>query len=185
MAARTSGVCLGQQQKAEEVGHVETVTGMEGVGHGQMEKAQAGLAVLQAQVVLAVLQAQVVLDVLQAQAVPAVLQAQVVPAVHAAQVVLVVHAVQAGLAVLLGQVVLAVHAAQVVPGVHAGQAVLGVLQGRRVVGVGHLNMYTRKGECHERSATDWHGDRTSRGSPRRGWRRPWSTCSTTTWAWAA
>ena len=149
MAARTSGVCLGQQQKAEEVGHVETVTGMEGVGHGQMEKAQAGLAVLQAQVVL---------DVLQAQAVPAVLQAQVV---------------------------LAVHAAQVVPGVHAGQAVLVVLQGRRVVGVGHLNMYTRKGECHERSATDWHGDRTSRGSPRRGWRRPWSTCSTTTWAWAA
>ena len=176
MAARTSGVCLGQQQKAEEVGHVETVTGMEGVGHGQMEKAQAGLAVLQAQVVL---------DVLQAQAVPAVLQAQVVLAVHAAQVVLVIHAVQAGLAVLLGQGVLAVHAAQVVPGVHAGQAVLGVLQGRRVVGVGHLNMYTRKGECHERSATDWHGDRTSRGSPRRGWRRPWSTCSTTTWAWAA
>ena len=111
--------------------------------------------------------------------------AQVVLVVHAAQVVLVVHAVQAGLAVLLGQVVLAVHAAQVVPGVHAGQAVLVVLQGRRVVGVGHLNMYTRKGECHERSATDWHGDRTSRGSPRRGWRRPWSTCSTTTWAWAA
>ena len=57
MAARTSGVCLGQQQTAEEVGHVETVTGMEGVGHGQMEKAQAGLAVLQAQVVLDVLAA--------------------------------------------------------------------------------------------------------------------------------